>query len=130
MNRKVFLRFVRISCISESGRLRKPSPFVEGTKEFRDVFQALSWQSYLYKIIDKGLDKLKENMFVGRKVQKRKWPKEYVEKYGITNLWRLNLDRYYRLIYFITIREGDIFPVVIEVLGHPEYNRKFGYRST
>lgn len=110
--------------------MRKPSPFVEGTKEFRDVFQALSWQSYLYKIIDKGLDKLKENMFVGRKVQKRKWPKEYVEKYGITNLWRLNLDRYHRLIYFITIREGDIFPVVIEVLGHPEYNRKFGYRST
>jgi len=44
---------------------------------------------------------LRENIEAGEKVEKRKWPKMYVRKYGITSLFRLDLDRNYRLTYTI-----------------------------
>ncbi|MFQ5406175.1 MAG: hypothetical protein ACE5DI_03410 [Candidatus Micrarchaeia archaeon] len=56
-------------------------------------------------------------------------PKECIAKYGVTNLWKLNLDSYWRLIYTL---EGDavkLFLIVLDVLNHKKYNRKFGYRT-
>ena len=54
----------------------------------------------------------------------------YVVKYGVTNLWKLNLDRYWRMIYTIVGDEVRLVSVIIEVLDHKKYNRKFGYRTT
>lgn len=45
------------------------------------------------KIIDKGVAKLKRNQEAGKRILKRLIPREYVVKYGVTNLWKLNLDK-------------------------------------
>jgi len=84
---------------------------------------------YLLEIVEKGLAKLMASPEAGKHVPKRLIPKEYVVRYGVTNLWKLNLDSYWRLIYTL---EGDrvkLYAIVLEVLDHRRYDRKFGYRS-
>lgn len=84
---------------------------------------------YLLEIIEKGLAKLMASPEAGKHVPKRLIPKGYMTKYGVTNLWKLNLDSYWRLIYTL---EGDrvkLYAIVLEVLDHKRYDRKFGYHS-
>jgi len=54
---------------------------------------------YLLHILEKGMAKLKSSPEAGKHIPKRQIPKEYIAKYGVTNLWKLNLDPYWRLIY-------------------------------
>lgn len=84
---------------------------------------------YLLGIINKGIAKLAEDVEAGRKIKRRLWPVEYVRKYGVTNLWKLNLDSYWRMIYTIRGSSAEIISFVIDVLDHKEYERKFGYRG-
>ncbi|MFH0837191.1 MAG: hypothetical protein V1870_03620 [Candidatus Aenigmatarchaeota archaeon] len=42
---------------------------------------------YLLKLINKGIAKLIENHESGQKIPKKQWPKYYVQKYEINNLW-------------------------------------------
>ncbi len=84
---------------------------------------------YLLKIINRGIGKLAADAEAGKKIQKRLWPSEYVVKYGISNLWKLNLDSYWRAIYTLKGGQPEIIGFLIDVLNHKEYDRKFGYRS-
>ena len=83
---------------------------------------------YLLKLIDKGIAKLIENREAGQKVQKALWPKYYVQKYGIRNLWRLRLDDSWRMIYTIIGEQVRIVTVILEVMDHKEYGKRFGYK--
>ena len=69
---------------------------------------SLEKRSYLRQIVDKGLDMLKENMFAGHLIEKKKFPKLYVQKYGLNNLYKYNLDRTNRLIYTLVADECGI----------------------
>jgi hypothetical protein len=84
---------------------------------------------YLLEIVEKGLAKLMASPEAGKHIPKRLIPREYIVKFGVTNLWKLNLDSYWRLIYTL---EGDrvkLYAIVLEVLDHHKYNRKFGYHT-
>ena len=83
---------------------------------------------YLLKLIDKGIARLVENYESGQKIQKKLWPRYYVRKYGINNLWRLRLDNYWRMIYTVIGERVRIVAIILEVLDHKEYNKKFGYK--
>ncbi len=48
---------------------------------------------YLLDLISKATAKLAENSEAGKKIPKKIWPKEYVQKYGVNNLWKYNLDQ-------------------------------------
>ncbi len=85
---------------------------------------------YLLAIIDKAIAKLKRDREAGKRIPKRLIPREYVVKYGVTNLWKLNLDRYWRMIYTIVGDQIRLVSIVIEVLDHKKYDRKFGYHTT
>jgi len=106
---------------------KKPPDEVRGTPEFSEFYSNLDKNSYLYRIIKNGLDVLRENMVAGEKVEKRKWPKMYVRKYGIRNLFKLDLDRNYRLTYTIIADGRRKIVCVLEVMDHKTYNRRFGY---
>lgn len=82
---------------------------------------------YLIEIIGKATLKLSENREAGKKIQKRLWPKEYVKKFEVNNLWKYNLDSYWRLIYTLTGSEIDLFLIYLEYLPHRVYDRKFHY---
>ena len=83
---------------------------------------------YLLKIIEKGLAKLIDDYQAGQKIQRRFWPRYYEAKHGINNLWRLRLDDFWRLIYTLAGDRVSIVAVVLEVLNHKDYDRRFGYK--
>jgi len=49
-------------------------------------------------MVDSALDELKLNMMTGDKNQRPQWPPYYVGKYGISNLWKFNMSKGWRLL--------------------------------
>ncbi len=82
----------------------------------------------MLKLIGKGIARLVENHESGQKVPKKLWPKYYVQRYGINNLWRLRLDDYWRMIYTLVGEHVRIVAVILEVLNHKDYDKRFGYK--
>jgi hypothetical protein len=79
-------------------------------------------------MVEAAVDLLKENMFAGESVEKKKFPKIYVQRYGITNLFKYNLDASNRLTYTLVADESGTAVVVLEIMNHKEYEKRFGYR--
>lgn len=110
---------------------------VASTGDFEKQFSELqesanrgdSDSALLVKLIQNGIEKLKFNYKHGDHVSREKIPVEYVEKYGVKNLWKLNLSQYWRLIYTVKGSEIEVISVLLEVLDHKGYNRKFGYKT-
>jgi hypothetical protein len=93
---------------------------------FMPFWNSLSCNCELRDIIDEGLVALKEDRCAGIPIKKDKIPDDY-QRFGISNLYKMNLRKNYRLTYtLITLDEG-ICPHIIEVMTHPEYLRRFGY---
>jgi hypothetical protein len=105
---------------------RKPS-CVKASREAAVSIDCLKAGSYFFKIIDSGLDVLKGNMFAGERVERRKFPRYYVQKYGVNNLYKFNLDSRSRLIYTLVADESGVAVVVLEILDHKKYEERFGY---
>ena len=106
---------------------KKPSR-VKAAKDAAIFISSLERGSYPSQIVDKALDVLRENMFAGQLIEKKKFPKIYIQKYGITNLYRYNLDKSNRLTYTIVADESGMAVVVLEIMNHKEYEKRFGYR--
>lgn len=81
----------------------------------------------LYKFIQRAIDDLKQNPVCSIRIPKRLWPKVYVKKYDITNLWKYDLPNGWRLIYTIKTNEIMILNVILEWFDHKEYERRFKY---
>ena len=111
----------------DSLKRKKPSS-VNATPEVADFISKLKKGCYLLAIINNGLDKLKDNMFAGQKIEKKKFPKYYIQKYQINNLHKLNLDSRTRLTYTLVAEESGAAVIVLEVLSHKKYNKRFGYK--
>lgn len=55
-------------------------------------------------------------------------PASLVDRYGVTNLWRVRLPGAWRALYTITTMENHVRRVVILWIGtHRQYDRLFGY---
>lgn len=101
---------------------------VKAVRDVAEFIFSLDEGSYLRRIVDKGLDVLKENMFAGQRIERNKFPKFYVQKYGVNNLYKYNLDRANRLVYTLVANETGTAVVVLDVLSHKEYEKRFGYK--
>lgn len=86
--------------------------------------------TYLMKIVDKGIAKIATKITAGKKVPRKLWPKEYIKKYGITNLWKLKLDSNWRMLYTIVGDQVELIGIVLDVMDHKKYDRKFGYTTS
>lgn len=81
----------------------------------------------LYDFIDRATDDLKKNPTCGIKIPRDRWPKGYIKKYGITNLWKYDLPNAWRLIYTIAGDKIQIMAILLEWMSHKDYNRRFNY---
>jgi hypothetical protein len=90
--------------------------------------QSKKEQSIL-KAINHKVDLIKMNPHYGDPIAKSLIPKEYKEKYGITNLFRVELPDFWRMLYTLTDGETEIeiIAFVLDIMDHPDYNKKFGY---
>jgi len=68
---------------------------------------------------------LKQNPQYGIQMKKNLIPK----KFPVTNLWKVDLTDYWRMIYTIKGSELDIICFVLEILDHKKYSKLFGYKK-
>ena len=57
--------------------------------------------------INKKVEVIKANPHYGDPIAKTLIPKEYLDKYEITNLFRVELPNFWRMLY--TLKDGDMF---------------------
>lgn len=73
---------------------------------------------------------LKEDMTLGEKISKDKWPSYYVLKWGLRNLYKINIGPDWRMPYTLEFEGAGIAVVCLDLLPHKKYDRLFGYRTT
>lgn len=81
----------------------------------------------LHEFINRAFDDLEQNPYVGIKIPKKLWPRDYVKKYHVDNLWKYDLPSAWRLIYTLKANQIEIISVVLEWLDHKNYERRFKY---
>lgn len=111
MNKEVVVAFVSEKIKNEFDSLK--------TGRFED--------QQLYDFIDRALSDLKKNPVCGTKIPKTLWPKEYVQQFRVTNLWKYDLPNGWRLIYTIKNTEIEIVNIVLEWFDHKVYEKRFNY---
>ena len=85
----------------------------------------------ILKAVNYKIELIKNNFQYGEPIAKHLIPQEYVEKYKITNLHRVELPNFWRMLYS-NIHGGndiEIISFVLDILDHPTYDKKFGYRK-
>ena len=83
----------------------------------------------IFRSVERVKGWLKENPFAGEQVQKNLIPEYYLKTYGITNLWRIDLSDYWRLVYTIQSNEVEIIDFVLNIVDHKKYDKIFGYKG-
>ena len=83
----------------------------------------------LLNSIKQKIEFLKANPEYGFHIPKDRIPKEYVRLYEINNLWKVNLSGAWRMIYTIRGSEVDIIALILDILNHRDYDKKFEYRK-
>ncbi len=73
---------------------------------------------------------LKANPHYGDPISKQLIPGEYIIEYGVTNLFRVELSNYWRMLYTLTNDEMKvkIIAFVLDIMDHKKYNKKFKYK--
>jgi len=108
------------------------SPEAEEVYEYlnREAVRSKTEKSIL-NALDKKRRLIKENPHYGNPIAKKLIPCEYREKYGVTNLFRVELPSFWRMLYTLTNggSEVDIIAFVLDVIDHDGYNKLFGYRK-
>lgn len=108
------------------------------SKEAEEVYTYLSEQSRTSKIeetilnaVKKKVELIKSNIHYGKPIAKNLIPDEYILKYGITNLFRVELPNYWRMLYTLTNSESEIeiIAFVLDLMNHKDYTKKFGYKG-
>jgi len=80
--------------------------------------------------INQKIGLIKQNPHFGNPMSKKLIPKEYIKRYGVRNLFRVELPSFWRMLYTLTEGETkiEIVSFVLDIIDHPTYNKKFGYK--
>ncbi|MBS3079356.1 hypothetical protein J4218_04495 [Candidatus Pacearchaeota archaeon] len=109
-------------------RILKPSEVVFAEDQIENDFNKLNNKEDIKKGILRAIEDIKQNAFCGIPIPKRLFPKEYVQKYQINNLWKYDLPDGWRLIYSLkTPSKIQILAIILEWFDHKEYERRFHY---
>ncbi len=79
--------------------------------------------------IKQKIEFLKANPEYGTHIPKDRIPKEYVKNYDVNNLWKVNVSGAWRMIYTIRGSEVDIIALILDIVDHKDYDKKFKYRK-
>ena len=81
----------------------------------------------LFNSINQKIEFLKNDPQYGTHVSRNKIPKEYVILYNVENIWKINLSGAWRMIYTVRGNEIEILALILDILDHKDYEKKFGY---
>ena len=77
--------------------------------------------------LERAFEDLEKDAFCGIQIPKKLFPKEYVQKYDLDNLWKYNLPNAWRLIYTVKNNEVCVLSIILEWMSHKDYEKKFKY---
>ena len=85
----------------------------------------------ILRAINQKFGLIKTNPHYGDGIAKKLFPEEYKKKYGIKNLFRVELPAFWRMLYTLTEGESniEIIAFVLDVVDHKDYDKKFGYKG-
>jgi hypothetical protein len=83
----------------------------------------------LLRSIRQKIDFVKINPFYGDPVAKKLIPSEYKVEHNSVNLFRVELSSFWRMIYTLKGDQVEIVAFVLDIIDHPTYDKKFGYRK-
>lgn len=78
----------------------------------------------LWRAYQAALWRLQGDLQAGDVVRRGKIPRSFADRYGVENLYVMDLAGFHRLAY--TIVDRDV--LLPDLMGHPEYDRVFGFR--
>lgn len=85
----------------------------------------------ILKAVNKKSELIKANPHYGDPISHGLIPKEFIEKYGITNLFRVELPNFWRMLYTLTNNDTkiEIVAFVLDISSHAGYDHKMGYKK-
>src|SRR3990167_8390967 len=108
------------------------------SREAEEVYKYLNEQApkskteqSILNAVNKKSELIKANPHYGEPISHDLIPKEYVQKYGITNLFRVELPNYWRMFYTLTNNAGkiEIIAFILEISDHPTYDKRMKYKK-
>ncbi|MBS3089961.1 hypothetical protein J4461_03740 [Candidatus Pacearchaeota archaeon] len=115
------MKEVRIILSPEAEEVyKKLNSEAETNKQSRMILNAINHKK----------DLIKANIHYGNPIAKNLIPEEYKQKYSATNLFRVELPAFWRMLYTLTNNEEvEIIAFVLDIIDHPTYDNKFRYNS-
>lgn len=86
-------------------------------------------EKQLHEWITRALNDLLENPLAGVRIPSRNWPKSYVARFGVNVLFKFDLPKGWRLIYFLKGDKVEVVSIVLEWFDHSDYEERFGYKK-
>lgn len=110
---------------------------IKFSPEAEEVYKHLNEESenskterMILRAVNQKFELIKSNVHYGDPISKELIPEEYKKKYGVTNLFRVELPCFWRMLYTLTNdEEVEIIAFVLDIIDHDEYNKKFGYKK-
>ena len=109
----------------------------EIVRQEREKGVTSSFHQTLLRSIESKIALLKSNYDYGTQIPKKLVPSKYLQEYDVTNLWKVDLSGYWRMIYTLKQpqreqTEVDILLIwldVLDIVDHKKYDKIFGYRK-
>jgi len=92
--------------------------YAEGTTNSEEI--------RLLKSIRQKAGLIKENRMYGDNIPKKPIPKSL----DVSNLFRVELTGYWRMLYSLETNENEIIALVTHILDHLAYDKLFGYKKS
>jgi hypothetical protein len=84
-------------------------------------------ESIMLRAILQKIEWIKSNPRYGQPIAKKLIPKEYIQKYDVQNLYRVELPNFWRMLYTLKGDHIEIVAFVLDIVDHKEYNKKLNY---
>ena len=88
-----------------------------------------SGEMRLLKSIHQKIGFIKANPFYGDAYKKNLIPMEYKKNYNATNLFRVELSNFWRMLYFLKGDQIEIVCFVLNISNHSDYDKLLGYKK-
>jgi len=99
----------------------------EVKKKFESLKEGKFEDRRLHGFISRAIADLEKDPESGTKIPNKFWPRFYVQKYVVSNLWKYDLPNGWRLIYTIETNEVKIVGIILEWFDHKNYEKRFRY---
>ena len=97
------------------------------SQELDQLLDSLDPNHKFHRWIEKWKNKLLISKTKGIKQKREQIPDYYIRKYGLDNLYLIKHPEGHRSCYTLHQFESEVCPVILDMMTHPEYEKRFGY---